>query len=90
MYVTLLADRGLLKKRVSGYTGWETGNDTSYSRLTGYDGEWCPQGLLGAQFDRYKTRDYYVLCMEENLEEIVNAEGKLPRVRVVDRRFRRL
>jgi hypothetical protein len=89
MYVTLLADRELLKKRVKGHTGWETGNDTSYTRLTGDNGEWCPQGLMGAQFDRYTTREYYVLCTEENLEEIVKEKGEPPRSLVLDRRLRR-
>jgi hypothetical protein len=89
MYVTLLADRELLKKRVKGHTGWETGNDTSYTRLTGGIGQWCPQGLMGAQFDRYSTREYYVLCTEENLEEIVKENGKPPHSLVLDRRLRR-
>ena len=69
--VTLLTDREMMKGRVQKYIGLITSNDTTYTRLTDDGGRWCPQGFMGAQFDRYTNHENYVLCTEDNLEEIV-------------------
>jgi len=87
--VTLLSDREMLKGRVQKYIGLVISHDNIYARLTGDNAQWCPQGFMGAQFERYKDSENYVLCTEENLEEIVKEDGATPRSRVIDRRVRR-
>lgn len=83
IYATLLTDRDSLEKRVKEYTGWETSNDNSYTRLTdNTDSACCPQDFTGAQFDRYISHARFVLCTSGQKDEIVaEIDKKLPRRR---------